>query len=79
MTNQEMMLVIGLSVGGLIGAKFYFDSQKRTQEESQTLPTPEQPAPAPAPAPEQPVTPGQPAPAPIMGAPLVGSFSVQAL
>ena len=77
MTNQEMMLVIGLSVGGLIGAKFYFDSQKRTREESQTLPTPEQPAPAPAP--EQPVTPEQPARAPIMGTPLVGSFSVQAL
>ena len=74
MTNQEIMLVLGLSIGSLIGAKFFFDSQKRRQEEesatalSPIIGTTLVPAPVPAPA---------PTPAPILGAPLVGSFSVQ--
>jgi len=79
MTNQEIMLVIGLSIGGLIGAKFFFDNQKRRAEEEPATALPPVigttlvPAPAPAP------TPAPTTPAPIMGAPLVGSFSVQAL
>ena len=74
MTNQEIMLVIGLSVGGLIGAKFFFDNQKRTQEESQTLLPAVEPTPTPAPAPAP-----APTPAPFIGEPLVGAFSVQAI